>query len=123
MDKFITTWDGRGVQDDGAYTSKEFKGFSLQFKNFLKRILPNGAAVTGWTTGHYFLSGFIRKNDNCYYISYSIPRGESPLDFGTDGPFSGVLFRTAENEKDYHGGQNTFCSVKGLKKHLGNMVK
>ena len=50
-------------------------------------------------------------NDKYVYFSYNIPRGEEPLRLNSRSYLSGILVRTAEHERDYHGGYNNFCSL------------
>lgn len=119
MEKFRKTWNGRAVEDDGCYMSKEAKSFVTAFRNMLKRELgPAGFNVVYIKAGHYDLHGFLEKEGRFYYVSYSIPRYGMKIDLDATGFATGVLYRTAKSEKDYTGGGNHFCPISQLPDEL-----
>ena len=121
MNKF-KKWHGRSVDEGYTSMSEEAKSFVRQFKNFLKRNFPD-ATLDGFTAGHYFTSGFLTQNGVCVYISYDIPRYNTPLDFCESGARFGVLYRLAKNTKDYTGGPNNFSSMFELVENLQAFIK
>ena len=93
--------------------SDDAKGFYRAFKNYLKREFPD-AELIGFKPNHYDFSGFICQDGKYIYISHDIDRGRGYVDFNDHDPMNGVLYRTAEGPRDYHGGHNNFCSIKNL---------
>lgn len=115
MRTFKMKWNGKAVEDCGSYMSKEAKTFVTDFRNMLKRELsPYGIEMVSLKPNHYDCFGFVKKGDHYIYISYSIPRYGSCINFYLSGSFDGVLYRTAKNEKDYTGGRNHFSSIEYL---------
>ncbi len=109
-------YDGKMLEDDGCYMSEEAKGFFKAFKNHLKKNLP-GCELTGFKPNHYDTSGFVTRPDGkVIYVSYSLNRmGYGCVaDFNDHSCMNGVLYRTAENTKDYRGGRNCFASLKNI---------
>lgn len=102
----INKYHGRAIDDDGAYISESFKTFAKEFYSSLKRRF----AVTRFNIGHYDVSGFLRHNGKVIYYSYSVPRGELPVNTRAKDAMNGILIRTAKDEKDYTGGINHFTN-------------
>ena len=122
-EKFRGAWNGKSVEDWITTTSKECKTFGTQFKNALKRELADyGFETVDFSTGHYDVSGFVKRGDMFVYVSYDIPRYNKEIDFDAHEWAGPVLYRTAENEKDYHGGHNNFCSLAELPKCIVELV-
>tara|TARA_Y100000361_G_C11091748_1_gene306805 strand:- start:50 stop:358 length:309 start_codon:yes stop_codon:yes gene_type:complete len=57
------------------------------------------------SNGHYFFSGFAKKNNKIIYYSISDVR------FFKSNTGADVLIRTAKDYKDYTGGVNNYCSM------------
>lgn len=106
-------WNKKPIEDWGCVCSDDAKSFYRAFKNYLKRIVPEGEII-GFKANHYDASGFIKVGDHYLYISHSIERYQGYVDFDDTGAHFGVLYRTALNEKDYKGGANHFCSINEL---------
>lgn len=111
--KTFRKWNEKAVKDDITVMSKEAKSFVTAFKNYLKRNLPAGYEVESLSAGHYYCSGFVKKEDKYIYLSYDIPRYGEAINFETSG-VNGVLYRTAKNNKDFTGGGNHFCSINNV---------
>ena len=111
--KTFKKWDGKYIEDWGCYCSDDCKSFYRAFKNYLRRTFP-GAELFGFKANHYDASGFIKMNGRCLYISHSIERGGSNLNFNDTGFHNGVLYRSAADEKDYRGDANHYCSINQL---------
>lgn len=105
------TWE---VQDDGGVTSKEFDQFSRDFKSVLKEICSPDWEVTKYGKGHYFVSTFLRNAANSEKFLY-LNVGDIRHNPNWHGR---ILYRTAENEKDYRGGTNQYSSLKNLQNAL-----
>lgn len=103
------------IQDDGCVTSKQFNEFCDDVKQaFISECKNINANVVEFSKGHYDLCCFIEKNGKYVYVSYNVLRGAQRLDMNANDPFNGWLYRTAENERDYHGGVNHFASTLDL---------
>ncbi len=120
--KTFKKWNGRAVEEGYTCMTKDAKSFVTAFKNMLKRELAgSGIKVVNITPGHYDLSGFLMRNGQYVYVSYSIPRYGERIDFDRSGAMHGVLYRTATGPKDYTGGPNNFCSIFELPQALCRM--
>lgn len=101
--KEIVRMLNKGIQDDGCYTSKEFKSFARKFKNRIKKQLDKiGGTNLEQNTGHYYVSGFFDYNGQTYYYSISDVRYF---------PKNDMLIRTAEHHRDFTGGSNHFIEL------------
>lgn len=89
--------------ESSCYTTEEFKAFARDLKKCIKKKLLPGEEIVNWNRGHFYVSGFIKKNDK--YVYFSIPDVRGYEDW------SRVLIRTAKNEKDYTGGMNNYTSL------------
>lgn len=120
MKKFIKKWNGKGIQDNITCTSEEFNSFARQFFNAVKREFPDDEVVNR-SRGHYDLSCFIERGDHFVYVSFSVPRGECPLDMSRRDAMGGVLIRRAKDEKDYTGASNHFTSFFSFKEDVESL--
>ena len=119
--KTFRRWNKKYIADWGAYNSDDSKAFYRAFKNYLKRTFPS-AELIGFKPNHYDFSGFIKFDGITIYISHDIDRSRQYVDFEDTGCSHGVLFRTAENEKDYHGGPNHFSSIFCLENEIKKLI-
>ena len=83
----------------------EFVAFARDFKRFVKKALPYGAELVKWNVGHFYVSGFVKKNDKYVYFETSDVR------FFPNTWFTNLLIRTAQHVKDYTGGANTYTAL------------
>lgn len=123
IQKFIKEYDGIIIEDQLSVTCKEFKDFCRKLKSALKK----EALVTGFDDislkpGHYDMFGFFRKADKYVYWSYRVERYDTPTDLKRSDYMHGVLYRTAENEKDYKGGHNRYTSLEKLCKDAYTLI-
>lgn len=103
----IFNFDNKGIQDDGCVNSEEMKTFSRSFKNFLKKIFEDdNVQIVSYKLNHYDVSGFLKRNNQCVYFSYDVPRGEQPIHMKDNK----ILIRLAKNEKDFTGHFNHFVN-------------
>lgn len=112
---FVKKYQGRGVEDWTSYMSDSAEQFAKDFKSTVKDIFKDdGIDIVNWSVGHYFMSGFFKKNDKHVYFSRNIERGY-PINLESRDAMFGILVRTAKSDKDYTGGRNNFTSIKGLR--------
>ena len=117
IDSFIRKYNGKTLQDDGCYVSKEFHSFQVSFINAMKKIATSvGGEVVNAHKGHYDVSGFIKRGDKFVYFNYSNAIGiggrthiilKNDIDRGYHRP---LLIRGARHERDYSGFTNNFAS-------------
>jgi len=99
--------------ESSCSTTPEFASFARKFKTALKKDAEaTGLKLVEFTRGHFFVSAFIFNplTNQHAYISVSDVRwmlcGKRPLD--------DILYRTAKDENDCHGGQNNFTDLPNL---------
>lgn len=115
LSTFKQKYHNKYVEDAYSVMSAEAKALARDFKALIKDYFKDyGFVLENWSTGHYFVSGFIKKDDVCIFINWDIPRYETAIDIYSAGYWDGVLFREAENEKDYTGKTNNFSSIAHL---------
>ena len=96
----------------------EFSNLSRNVKAYIKRNLAENYELVNYNKGYFYISGFIKNNDNNKFMYFSFP------DVRYDNTwYKHVLYRTAENEKDYTGGHNKYCSVEDLINNMQNSIK
>ena len=119
---FVRKYNGRTLEDWGAYPSDEFKQFARDMKSTVKEICKEeNAELVGFSVGHYYVSGFVVKNGNHVYFSYD-PRWKG-IDFSAENCRDGILVRTAKHEKDFTGGMNNFCNIYRFSEMLNRLTK
>lgn len=108
---FMKKYQGKILQDDGAYKSQEFINFAKDFRSVIKDLADTiGATIESWNVGHYYVSGFLEKEGKYIYFYYNEPR-HMPIDLLRSDAHMGILYRTAKGSKDYTGGCNQFCNL------------
>ena len=120
LNKFCSKYENRVIRDDGCVNSAEMKQFGRDFRSALKDFCKkNLFELCSFNIGHYDIFAFVKNPKNKYiYINYSVPRGNYPINIHTSNCFGGVLYREAENEKDYKGKGNHYSSFSGLENSL-----
>lgn len=97
---------------------KEFANLSRNFKSFLKQNLNDNYELVNYNKGYFYISGFIKNLENNKYMYFSIP------DVRYDNTwYNHILYRTAENEKDFTGGRNKYCPIEDLVDNIQNVIK
>ena len=95
----------KGFQSSTGLTP-EFNEFYKTFKSeFRKELKTQGATDIKFNRGHFFVSGFCTIDGQVFYFSLSDVRG-------SNFRMPKLLYRTAENYKDFTGGQNRFAEIK-----------
>ena len=98
-----------GIQDDGCYTSQDFRKLAREFKSMVTEQLEKvGGTNYQQSVGHYYLSGFFTIGEQIYYISFNVERGGY---VSRNNKKYEVLIRTAESYKDFTGGCNHFIQI------------
>ena len=99
--------------ESSCSTTPEFASFARKFKSALKKDAEvAGLKLVKFTRGHFFISAFVLNplTNQYVYISVSDVRwmlcGKRPLD--------DILYRTAKDENDCHGGHNNFTDLPNL---------
>lgn len=121
--KTFRKWHNKHIEDWGCYCSDDYKSFCRAFKNYLKREFPN-AEVIGFKANHYDTSGFLKFSEDKYvYISSDMDRYSCKHNFNESGCMYGVLYRTAQDDKDFRGGSNRFSSMFNLASNIKKLVQ
>lgn len=123
MKRFIKEYDGKGIEDCGSYTSKEFDSFSRKFKNALKRSISNDCRIINYSKGHYYISTFIEYHNHYLYLMFYVPRGGYPINFTKFNYSDGICYRIAKNEKDYQGESNRWCTMAELPDAIKDIIE
>lgn len=111
---FYNKWNNVLIDDWGCYMSDEAKAFFRDMKTALNaELMERDINSIEFSVNHYDCSGFCEKDGKYIYFSYNITRN-LPNDLNQSNALRGFLFRMAEHEKDFHGGNNHFCSWKQL---------
>lgn len=111
-------YNGKAVEDLYCYMSEEAKSFARHLKATIKTIAQEqNFELVSYGVGHYYIYGFLKKEDKFIYFSRDIERYEQPIDLEKSGVF-GFLVRTAKHEKDYTGGCNNYCGLSDF----GNLI-
>ena len=99
----------RGFESSCSKTP-EFKSFCRIFKNeFTKELQSISARDIVFNFGHFYISGFFTIGTQAWYFSIPDVRGmEYCLNQSCMGQ---LLYRTARDYKDYHGGQNRYVNI------------
>jgi hypothetical protein len=107
--KRLEDWQGIEFQSS-CYKTEEFKAFARMFRARIKKEAGAwGLDLVDFNTGHFYLSGFLKRRDNgnLVYFSTDDVRGSSRW-------YSDILVRTAKHLKDYTGGANRSASIQNM---------
>ena len=124
MKKIYDQYNFKSVEDWGSVMSEEAKKFARDFKRRLgANAKERGMEIVGYTVGHYYISGFLKKAEKLVYFSYYIPRCGAVIDFNRSNYCDGFLLRTAKHDKDYYGGRNNFTNLMGFMGKAEELLK
>ena len=90
----------------GGTTGQDFKIFARLFKKEIERQLPGDVQLLKFSAGHYYVSGFIYRNNRYVYFSISDVR------HFPGGWYDNILIRTAKSDGDYTGGCNNYTQLR-----------
>ena len=101
--------------ESSSQKTPEFIAFCRVFKSEFSKVLKElGCTDAVFSNGHFCVSGFFKnKKGNTYYFSLSDVRWMMAMP-GTS-KFN-ILYRTAKDYKDYHGGSNRFIDIDNVRK-------
>lgn len=100
--------------ESGSGTTPEFKAFYQTFKReFTKELMSIGATNVQMSRGHFYVSGFFTSlSGQVYYFSLSDVRGmDYAIMWNPTSCMAQLLYRTAENYKDFRGGMNQYVQI------------
>ena len=103
---FYRRWHGKSLEDWGCYVSEEYKSFQRSFRILLKKIANDlGAELVWYHPNHYDETAMFQRGNRFVYLSHSnnLCNRSTPI-------LHHILIRTAEHEKDYHGGSNNYAN-------------
>lgn len=101
--------------ESSCYITKEFLSFSRAFKKYITKGLDVDSELIGWSIGHFYVSGFIKKENNYVYFS--------TFDVRYFDWYDKILVRTAKHEKDYIGGQNNYTNMENFHRSIQSLFK
>lgn len=114
LQKIYSRYQGKMLEDDGAYKSKDFTTFASYMKRqFKAAAAERGITLHSFSVGHYDVSGFFEKDGMYVYFSYNEPRWDY-IDFNRGDCRFGFLVRTATSANDYRGGMNRFSNLENF---------
>jgi len=96
-------------------STEQFASFVKDFKKYL---FTKKNRLT-FHVGHFYISGFYHNMESDQYAYFNIP----DVRFFRDEWFNHVLYRTAENDKDYTGGVNRYCRLENLLTNLESLTE
>lgn len=92
--------------ESSCYKTEQFKAFSRLFRSELKKQLPQGYNLTGYTNGHFYISGFVYNESTERYAYFSI----ADVRFFRNEWYHHLLVRAARSDHDFTGGPNQYTS-------------
>lgn len=97
--------------ESSSMKTPEFKQFARDFFSDLKK-LTEGYELVSKNVGHFYVSGFLKRDGKFYYFSCSDVR-HFPNEWNNH-----LLIRSAQHEKDYTGGSNNYTKLENIKNGL-----
>lgn len=95
-------------------TGSDYKSFQTKYINYLRSFCKeNGWALVNTSRGHYSFSCFIQNEQGkLVFLSIGDVRGFKP-DW-----YERILIRTAQNDRDCHGGASYYTSLEDLQQNI-----
>lgn len=103
----LDKWQNQTIQDDGGYTSDDFRKFAVDFREDLRMRLPQTTRIIAYNKGHYYVSGFLINEKTGKYGYFSI----SDVRYFPNSWVNNILVRSATDDKDYTGGSNNSATL------------
>lgn len=101
----------------GCYTGDDYKQFQTEYINYLRSLCKqNGWELVNVGRNHYEFTAFIKRDSRYVYFSISDVR------YWQNEWYKHILIRTANNDKDYTGGNNNYTSLPNLQSAIGNLL-
>lgn len=120
VQEFLEKWYDKKIEDDGVYTSEEYKKFQSEYRSVLKEIGKIiGFSLHSFSKNHYEFSAVMQSKltQQFYYISISDVR------CWKNEWANKILYRTMQHDKDWTGGTNRYSTLEELSKHLSQLDK
>lgn len=100
----------------GYTTGEDYKTFERIYINILKSMCKeNDWELVKINKNHYEFSAFFKFEDKYIYMSISDVR------YFKNEWFTHILYRTAKNDTDYHGGTNLYTDLPSLRFAIKNL--
>lgn len=111
--KLLNKWHGHVFQSS-QQTTKEFEGFSQDYKKMLKEAIGPDFEIEKYSIGHFYISGYFKhiETGNLIYFACSDVRA-FPEDW-----FERILIRTAVSTTDFRHGPNNYSYLSTLNLNL-----
>lgn len=101
----------------GCYTGDDYKQFQTEYINYLRSLCKqNGWELVNVGRNHYEFTALIKRDSRYVYFSISDVR------YWQNEWYKHILIRTANNDKDYTGGNNNYTSLPNLQSAIGNLL-
>lgn len=107
MEKWLGYRFDRADYNETGYDKKAVNRFCNDLKKYIKKNIPKNIKIVELTKGYYYVSGFLRNNDNGKYVYFDTGDLRDLNRWYHD-----MLIRTAEGSFDFSGGRNNFIDLK-----------
>lgn len=115
---FLKKWYNATIEDYGGVTSPEYKTFQKEYKAVLKEICRNNNwSIHNFINGHYEFCCVLKSDINNQYEYFSI----SDVRYWHNEWADRILYRSMENDHDWHGGYNNYCRLADFDSVLKNL--
>jgi hypothetical protein len=107
IQKFCEKWHGVEFESSSGLTP-QFAQFYLDFKRSVVELAkPSNLRLESISRGHFYISGFLKNEVTGKFVYFSC----SDVRFLRNEWETQLLIRQAQDDKDYSGGTNYFCSL------------
>lgn len=113
--KDIRSWLGYNFERHGDAFDKFIRDLRSKLKAEAK---PIGLEVLPFKANWFTTSGFVKSKATGKYAYWSI----SDVRYFRDDWYYKVLYRAAENERDFHGGSNRYCNMDELIINIAKLI-
>lgn len=115
---FFRKWHGVQLEDWGGCRSDEYKAFERAFKRMLTTIAKDlGATLVWFNPMHYDESAMFERDGKYVYLNHA-----NNLSNRSRPVLHRILVRTAEYEKDFHGGPNNYPNWSQLTNEIDRLL-
>ena len=106
--------------ESSCHTTPEFRSFATKFRNRLKKACAvAGLELIDCSRGHFYVSGFVKNPVTKKFAYFYV--GDVRWDI-MGKPLESCLVRTAQDEKDYTGGANTYCKLPDMVARISKLT-
>ncbi len=94
----------------------DFNSYANNLKKKMKEhIKDTEIEIVSFEKNYYYVSGFLKKNNEFVYFS--------TWDYRSNSKRDDILIRTAKNEKDFSGGRNNYTTINDFRKNIENLFQ